>query len=71
MIAARGKVYDIQCKNCGIVYQIIADSDDVQQWQDGEGYIQDLLSYLSAAEREMMISGICDNCWKEMFGEDS
>jgi len=25
---------------------------------------------LSAAERELLISGTCDNCWKNMFGSD-
>ena len=70
MVAANGQIYDIQCKHCSIVYQIIANSDDMQSWVSGEGYIQDVLGYLSAGERELLISGTCNNCWKEMFGDD-
>ena len=70
MVAANGQIYDIQCKHCSIVYQIIANSDDMQSWVSGEGYIQDVLGYLSAGERELLISGTCDNCWKSMFGDD-
>ena len=70
MVAANGQVFDVTCKYCGITYQILADRDDIDSWMDGNGYIQDVLAYLSAAERELLISGTCDNCWKDMFGVD-
>jgi len=70
MVAANGQVYDVQCKQCGVVYQIIAEREDVDRWLSGGGYIQDLLPYLTAAERELLISGTCDVCWKSMFGSD-
>ena len=70
MVAANGQVYDVQCKQCGVVYQIIAEREDVNRWLSGSGYIQDLLPYLTAGERELLISGTCDVCWKSMFGSD-
>lgn len=70
MVAANGDVMDVPCKYCGVVYQIIADREDVTAWLSGSGYIQDILGYLSPAERELLISGTCDNCWKNMFGDD-
>ena len=70
MVAANGQVYDVQCKHCGVVYQIIAEREDIDSWLSGSGYIQDILSYLSAAERELLIRGTCDICWKSMFGSD-
>lgn len=42
----------------------------MKEWQAGGGYIQDLMPTLTAGERELLISGTCDSCWKEMFGED-
>ena len=33
-------------------------------------HIQDIFPYLSPAEREMLISGVCDSCWKKVFGGD-
>ncbi len=70
MVAAYNDVLEVPCKHCGIVYTILADREDVKKWVAGEGYIQDLLAYLSAGERELLMSGTCDNCWKNMFGED-
>ena len=69
MVAANGQVFDIRCKHCGIVYQIIANEDDMLKWVSGSGYIQDVMDYLSPAERELLISGICDNCWNVLFPE--
>ena len=70
MVAANNDVLEVPCKHCGVLYTILADRDDVAKWQAAEGYIQDLLAYLSAGERELLISGTCDNCWKSMFGDD-
>ena len=68
MVAANGQVFEVTCKHCGITYQILANRDDIEDWLSGSGYIQDILGYLSAGERELLISGTCDNCWKLMFG---
>ena len=70
MVAAYNDVLEVQCKYCSIVYTILANREDVAKWQAGEGYIQNILAYLSASERELLISGTCDNCWKSMFGSD-
>lgn len=69
MVAANGDVLDVACKYCGVVYQMIADREDVKKWLFGEGYIQNILDYLSPAERELLISGTCDSCWKILFPE--
>lgn len=70
MVTANGRVFDVQCKHCGVVYQLIADREDIEDWIAGKGYIQDILDYLSASERELLISGTCNNCWNNMFGGD-
>ena len=70
MVSAYNDVLEVQCQHCGIVYTILANREDIVRWQAGQGYIQDVLAYLSAGERELLISGTCDNCWKSMFGSD-
>jgi len=69
MIACDKRPMNITCKQCGAEYNIMVSPDDVLKWQAGH-FIQDVLSYLSAAERELMISQTCDNCWKSMWGDD-
>jgi hypothetical protein len=61
--------FSVQCWKCNGDHVIMADERDVCDWQDGE-LIQDALPYLTASEREMLISGTCDDCWQKMFPVD-
>lgn len=70
MIATRLNVsVNAQCRSCGECQKISFNANDWQRWQEGE-YIQEAMPYLSAAEREMLISQICDTCFDAMFPED-
>lgn len=54
------------CPFCGHVNSIFVNENDYFDWQDGE-LVQNAFPYLSADEREMLISGICPDCWEKMF----
>ena len=47
--AASERVYDVICSKSGLTYQVIAEKENVENWLEGARYIQDLLTYLSAA----------------------
>lgn len=53
------------CPFCGKVTEIETNLNDFCEWQNGE-LAQDAFPYLSAGEREMLISGICLTCWGKM-----
>ena len=55
------------CPLCGVDQYINVNADDYNAWIDDEGYIQDLMPYLSPDEREALISGICPTCWDKQF----
>lgn len=55
------------CPFCGEVHNIWVNEVDYNAWFEGE-LAQDAFPYLSADEREMLISGICPTCWDGMFG---
>ena len=42
---------------------------DMNRWLNG-GLIQDCFPYLSASDRELCMSGLDDDAWTSMFGED-
>ena len=63
-------VIEVECRICNERYFIQANEERYIKWQNGENYIQDLLPDLTPAERELLISGTCDNCWKKMFEEN-
>ncbi len=62
--------FNIECKHCHKVYSIYLYEEDFDAWNNDEGYIQDLMSYLTAGERELLISNTCNDCWKKMFPTD-
>lgn len=57
------------CPFCGKGHEIEVNEIDYLDWQDGE-HAQNAFPYLSANEREMLISGICPDCWDKMFGQE-
>jgi len=57
------------CPFCGHANFVEVNEDDYLDWQDGE-LVQNAFHYLSANEREMLISGICPTCWENTFGDE-
>jgi len=63
--------YDLHyvCYECQRPVVINVNADDWKAWQHGE-LIQNAMPYLSSAEREIMISGICGDCFDKLFPPD-
>ena len=57
------------CPFCGRANEVEVNHMDYLDWQNGE-LAQDAFPYLSANEREMLISGCCPRCWSKMFWEE-
>lgn len=61
-------VVEIYCPFCGKVHTVTASVQGLRDWENGE-CIQNALPELSATERESLISGICPDCQRDIFGE--
>ena len=59
---------EIACPFCGAVHMIEVNLVDYWDWKDGK-LAQDAFPYLTPDEREMLISGICPECWDSMFAQ--
>ena len=57
------------CPFCGRANEVAVNEEDYWDWDDG-ALVQNAFPYLSADEREMLISGICPKCWDKMFEEE-
>jgi hypothetical protein len=66
--ADRDRQLVASCVHCESEYILWVNEQDFLDWTSGVGYIQDKLPYLSADERELLISGTCGKCWNDMFG---
>ena len=56
-----------ECPFCGKYHDVRVSEADYWNWKGGE-LAQDAFPYLTAEEREFLISGICPDCWNKIFG---
>ena len=56
----------IECPWCGEEHKVKVPFEGYLAWQSGES-IHVAMPQLSADEREMLISGVCPECWKKAF----
>ena len=69
MIEFRGLArLDITCPNCGEVYSLRVDVQDLLACFSGQS-VQDVFPYAEPSVREHLITGLCDSCQREFFGE--
>lgn len=59
-----------QCPNCGKVHIFKVSDEQYRKYINGESYIQNIFSELTPGEREMLITGICPECWNKIFKEE-
>jgi len=55
------------CTKCGAEYELKFILQDYVDWKENGKMIQDAFPYLNADERELLKSGICNDCWQKMF----
>ena len=62
----RSDMVQATCRQCKVSVEMSVNRQDVADWREGK-YIQDAMPYLSADERELLISGICGSCFDKIF----
>jgi hypothetical protein len=67
----RSFILDAQCWRCDVVYSIILNKEDLLDWTAGAGSIENILYYLTAGERELLLSNTCDTCFDALFRSES
>ena len=56
----------VDCRTCSNEFTLHVNQNDLKDWQEGK-FIQDAMPYLSAGERELLISNICEECFTKLF----
>lgn len=54
---------------CGKNEVLSVTNADFQKYQDGVEHVQNIFPDMSKQDRELLISGTCRKCQKEIFGE--
>ena len=58
----------VLCPICQKEHSVYVEKADYYRWLRGT-HVQNAFSYLSAADREILIRGTCSECWDNMFKE--
>lgn len=66
--ASRDVEITATCRLCNSEHTMLVNMEDVYDWRDGK-FVQDAFPYLTADEREILISGTCGKCFDSIFGD--
>lgn len=56
-----------RCPECGQFHEVEVFENDFNDYKSGKKHPQEAFPYLSADERELLITGICGECWEKLF----
>ena len=65
----RTEVISVKCELCGREYILRVRPQDMVEFclpRNERRLIQDIFPYLTCDERELLITGFCDDCYKEI-----
>ena len=54
------------CPFCNTIHEVYVNELDYLDYKDGMT-AQEAFPYLSAEDREKLVSGMCPDCWKRLF----
>lgn len=69
MPATRATKLTATCRICKINFELMVNENDFRDWQAGT-LIQRAMPYLSPAERELLITSTCGDCFDKMFRDE-
>ena len=63
------RMIKIKCYNCGQIFFFEVPIDGFFKWFCKEEIIDVAMPDLTAEQRELLLSELCTDCWKSIFGE--
>lgn len=55
------------CPRCSTGWEVTVDEVNYQSFKEGDMLAQLAFPELTPAERELLITGFCDDCWNDIF----
>lgn len=68
-ISPKGNV-GIECPHCHKVIKLPIKEEELLAWNPNEQFVQEAFPELTPGQREMLLSGLCEECWNEIFSEE-
>ena len=61
---------EVRCTVCNRIFTVKVKYEDYQKFIRGVSHIQHIFPYLKPAERELLISKTCGECFDKLFPEE-
>ena len=58
------------CPQCGKEWSLEVEEKDYVDFMENGKFAQYAFPYLSMEDRELLISGICNECWQTLFPDE-
>lgn len=68
-VAENGNV-GIECPRCHKVIELPIKEVELLAWNPNEQFVQEAFPELTPGQREMLLSGICEECWSILFPDE-
>lgn len=59
------------CPECGKEQKLILSKVAYENWKSKKQHIQHAFPELSSEQREILLSGVCPDCWIKLFAEET
>ena len=60
----------VRCPHCGRDHSVLVDLEAYIKFRDEKPLIQVAFPDMSSEDRELLISGCCQQCWDEIFSDE-
>lgn len=61
---------EVECKYCNKIHKMPVFKKDLEEYNKGEKLVQECFPYISPEYRELLISGMCPECWDKLYEEN-
>jgi len=63
-------IVTIYCIECEKSFELVVKTTDWHRFEIGKEFIRDCFPYLTLDQRELLLSGICGECFDKLFKEE-
>lgn len=60
----------VRCPHCNNSYEVPITEAEFLNWDFQTTYVQDAFPQLPPEQREQLVTGICPECWNQIFPEE-
>ena len=68
-VAPNGNV-GIECPRCHKTVELPLKEEELLAWNQNKTFVQNQFPKLTPGQREMLLSGLCEECWNEIFSDE-